>query len=39
MTKTILETVALFLQYSDEKLEELSRKNKEIKRQDTARKE
>lgn len=29
--KTILERVALFLRYSDEKLEELSKKNQELK--------
>lgn len=34
MTQNILETVALFLRYSDEKLEELSQKNQELKVQE-----
>ncbi len=31
MTDTILETVKKFLEFSDEKLEELSKKNRELK--------
>ncbi|MGT2755251.1 SP_0009 family protein [Streptococcus ovis] len=31
MTDTILETVRKFLEFSDEKLEELSKKNRELK--------
>lgn len=31
MSKNILETVEIFLAFSDEKLEELSKKNQELK--------
>ncbi|MGT2712419.1 SP_0009 family protein [Streptococcus oriscaviae] len=39
MTEDILKTVETFLRYSDEKLEELSKKNRELKLEEPTGKE